>query len=112
MAGPVVTGVNEVNRNLGRLAGELSRSRQRAVEQTGVELVEDLRRTAPVDTGELRGSVHGPEVSGGLAVVLIEARHAKAAAAVHPFVRAAEQDARGRLAQVSADEVAKVLARG
>jgi HK97 gp10 family phage protein len=54
-----IKGLNELHAKLKRLPGILEAAGERAVKAEVDEVVQDMRRNAPVDTGELKAGIQG-----------------------------------------------------
>ena len=110
-----ILGVNELARNLQRIAARVTGEAGSALLAEGAVAMKESQRRTPVEEGDLRDSheLIGPKVSGGVISVIIRAGGPKAphGAAVHEDLSARHDDGRAKFMESTVLESRQRLGR-
>jgi HK97 gp10 family phage protein len=115
-----IKGLPGAQAKIRRLPGQINRGADRAVQQTAQRIMRTAKRLAPVDTGELRESIHlegDPAVDGGMFVVA-SAEHAiyqefgTYKMASQPFMTPAAEEGRKLLPEAARKQIARAVGGG
>jgi HK97 gp10 family phage protein len=112
-----VIGIRRMTARIDHIAEQMSEAAQQAADEELLALGVDISQGAPVDTGELRDSVHVDEEPGGGGIVRVDADHAApvelgtARMTAQPYVQPALERAEQRYAARVAKDVKEVLPR-